>query len=73
MQVKTTVRKKARIEIFRSRVIRFIMAAVVLVMLSMNKNKQIPVELPTGKVAPRIRMREACTISIRPPATILER
>ena len=49
MQVKKTVRKKARIEIIPLiDVIMFLMAAFVLVMLSMNKNKQIPVELPIG-------------------------
>jgi len=47
MQVKQTVRKKARIEIIPLiDVIMFLMASFVLVMLSMNKNKQIPVELP---------------------------
>ena len=47
MQVKKTVRKKARIEIIPLiDVIMFLMAAFVLVMLSMNKNKHIPVELP---------------------------
>lgn len=47
MQVKKAVRKKARIEIIPLiDVIMFLMAAFVLVMLSMNKNKQIPVELP---------------------------
>ena len=50
MQVKKTVRKKARIEIIPLiDVIMFLMAAFVLVMLSMNKNKHIPVELPTGQ------------------------
>jgi biopolymer transport protein ExbD len=47
MQVKQTVRKKARIEIIPLiDVIMFLMASFVLVMLSMNKNKQIPLELP---------------------------
>ena len=50
MQVKQTVRKKARIEIIPLiDVIMFLMAAFVLVMLSMNKNKQVPVELPSAK------------------------
>jgi biopolymer transport protein ExbD len=50
MQVKKTVRKKARIEIIPLiDVIMFLMAAFVLVMLSMNKNKQIPIELPAGQ------------------------
>jgi len=49
MQVKKAVRKKARIEIIPLiDVIMFLMAAFVLVMLSMNKNKQIPIELPIG-------------------------
>ena len=49
MQVKQTVRKKARIEIIPLiDVIMFLMAAFVLVMLSMNKNKQVPVELPSA-------------------------
>lgn len=47
MHVKKTVRKKARIEIIPLiDVIMFLMAAFVLVMLTMNKNKHIRVELP---------------------------
>lgn len=47
MQVKKSVRKKARIEIIPLiDVIMFLMAAFVLVMLSMSKNKSIPLELP---------------------------
>ena len=53
MQVKQTVRKKARIEIIPLiDVIMFLMAAFVLVMLSMNKNKQVPVELPSAAQSP---------------------
>lgn len=49
MKVQATVRKKARIEIIPLiDVIMFLMAAFVLVMLTMNKNKQIPVELPAA-------------------------
>lgn len=50
MQVKKTVRKKARIEIIPLiDVIMFLMASFVLVMLSMSKTKNIPLELPTGQ------------------------
>lgn len=50
MKAKIPVRKKARIEIIPLiDVIMFLMAAFVLVMLSMNKNKQIPVELPSAQ------------------------
>ena len=49
MQVKKSVRKKARIEIIPLiDVIMFLMAAFVLVMLSMSKSKHIPLELPAG-------------------------
>lgn len=49
MQVKKTVRKKARIEIIPLiDVIMFLMASFVLVMLSMSKTKNIPLELPSG-------------------------
>ena len=49
MQVKKTVRKKARIEIIPLiDVIMFLMASFVLVMLSMSKTKNIPLELPAG-------------------------
>ncbi|HQF38944.1 MAG TPA: biopolymer transporter ExbD [Opitutaceae bacterium] len=55
MQVKQTVRKKARIEIIPLiDVIMFLMAAFVLVMLSMNKNKQVPVELPSATPSPAL-------------------
>ena len=55
MQVKHTVRKKARIEIIPLiDVIMFLMAAFVLVMLSMNKNKQVPVELPSATPSPAL-------------------
>ena len=55
MQVKQTVRKKARIEIIPLiDVIMFLMAAFVLVMLSMNKNKQVPVELPIATPSPAL-------------------
>lgn len=51
MQVKKSVRKKARIEIIPLiDVIMFLMAAFVLVMLSMSKNKSIPLELPSNEV-----------------------
>ena len=53
MKVQATVRKKARIEIIPLiDVIMFLMAAFVLVMLTMNKNKQIPVELPAATPPP---------------------
>ena len=49
MKAKVTVRKKARIEIIPLiDVIMFLMASFVLVMLTMNKNKQIPLQLPQG-------------------------
>lgn len=65
MQVKKTVRKKARIEIIPLiDVIMFLMAAFVLVMLSMNKNKQIPLELPAGGGAPDETAAKPVTISI---------
>ena len=55
MQVKQTVRKKARIEIIPLiDVIMFLMAVFVLVMLSMNKNKQVPVELPSATPSPAL-------------------
>lgn len=53
MKAKVTVRKKARIEIIPLiDVIMFLMAAFVLVMLTMNKNKQIPLNLPASGPAP---------------------
>ncbi len=53
MKVKQTVRKKARIEIIPLiDVIMFLMAAFVLVMLTMNKNKHIQVELPSADSRP---------------------
>ena len=59
MQVKQTVRKKARIEIIPLiDVIMFLMAAFVLVMLSMNKNKQVPVELPSATPSPVVLQDE---------------
>ena len=59
MQVKKAVRKKARIEIIPLiDVIMFLMAAFVLVMLSMNKNKQIRSNCPElNPVEPSIPMR----------------
>ncbi len=53
MKAKVTVRKKARIEIIPLiDVIMFLMAAFVLVMLTMNKNKQIPLILPSSGTPP---------------------
>ncbi len=49
MKLTKTVRKKARIEIIPLiDVIMFLLATFVLFTLTMNKNKQIPMELPQG-------------------------
>jgi biopolymer transport protein ExbD len=68
MKAKAPVRKKARIEIIPLiDVIMFLMAAFVLVMLSMNKNKQIPLELPVAnqqQVSPVDQPEKPATISI---------
>jgi biopolymer transport protein ExbD len=68
MKAKLPVRKKARIEIIPLiDVIMFLMAAFVLVMLSMNKNKQIPVELPSsaqGAVDPNPIAEKPAKVSI---------
>ncbi len=50
MQVKKTVRKKARIEIIPLiDVIMFLLATFVLFTLTMTKSKNIPLELPVGE------------------------
>lgn len=65
MQVKKSVRKKARIEIIPLiDVIMFLMAAFVLVMLSMSKNKSIPLELPKAGPPGPETAEKPVTISI---------
>ncbi len=65
MKAKVTVRKKARIEIIPLiDVIMFLMAAFVLVMLTMNKNKQIPLQLPSAGGPPPLGPQPEAPIKV---------